>query len=192
MSDETETNTDAMAPAAELTPEERIAALEAQNASLREDLMRALAEIENVRKRGEKSAHDAGLFAIDRFARDLLPVADTLSRALGTVSSAGGDQALAAFIDGVAGTERTLQDAFTRHKLKQVGAPGDPFDPNLHQAIAQAPSPYPAGAVADVVQPGYTLAERTLRAAMVVVSLGGAPAAASPGDAPGGNVDVTA
>lgn len=196
MQDETEQQPQEEAtPAAEAapagpTPEARIVELEAALAAAKDDHLRALAEVENTRRRGEKQAQDARAYAIDRFAGDLLPVADTLSRALETLSPearAALDDATRNLLDGVAMTERALIDAMGRHNLRRVGAKGDKFDPNLHQAVAQIPSDQPAGAIAEVMQPGYVLGERTLRAAMVAVSLG--QSASAPPAAEGG-VDI--
>lgn len=196
MQEETEQQPqDEATPAAEAapagpTPEARIAELEAALAAAKDDHLRALAEVENTRRRGEKQAQDARAYAIDRFAGDLLPVADTLARALETLTpEARGalDDATRNLLDGVAMTERALIDAMSRHNLRRVGAKGDKFDPNLHQAVAQIPSDQPAGAIAEVMQPGYVLGERTLRAAMVAVSLG--QSATAPPAAEGG-VDI--
>ena len=82
------------------------------------------------------------------------------------------DETLRNLIHGVELTERALIDTFARHGLKRVGAKGDTFDPKVHQAVAQAPSDQPAGTVLEVMQPGYVLGDRTLRAAMVLVSAG--------------------
>ena len=154
---------------------------EAELTKTREELLRALAEVENTRRRGERAAQDARLFAIDKFARDLLPIADNLGRALAALPASARDSAdetVRTAIAGVEMTERALIDAFARHGLKRVGAKGEAFDPNLHQAVAQAPSDLPSGQIAEVMLPGYTLADRTLRAAMVLVSSG--PAATPP------------
>lgn len=151
------------------------AAFEAELAKSRDELLRALAEVENTRRRADRQAQEARTYAIDRFARDLLPVADTLGRALAAVSPQereSADEATRTFLAGVELTERSLVDVFARHGLKRIGARGDAFDPNLHQAVAQAPSDLPAGAVLEVMQPGYVLGDRTLRAAMVLVSAG--------------------
>ncbi|MES1198970.1 MAG: nucleotide exchange factor GrpE [Pseudomonadota bacterium] len=172
---------------------------EAELAKTRDELLRALAEIENTRRRADRQAQDARAYAIDKFARDLLPIADTLGRALETLSPEareGADQATRTMIAGVEMTEKALVDAFARHGLKRVGAKGEAFDPNLHQAVAQAPSDVPAGKVAEVMQPGYVLGDRTLRAAMVLVSAGQAsapppaPAAPSGGDNASGGIDI--
>lgn len=153
-------------------------ALEAQLAKARDEMLRALAEVENTRRRAERQAAEARAYAIDRFAVDLLPVADTLGRALAAAPRDDVDEGFRNLLTGVELTERAMLEAFGRHGLKRVGAKGDMFDPNIHQAVAQAPSDQPAGAVLEVMQPGYVLGDRTLRAAMVLVSAGsGAPGA---------------
>jgi molecular chaperone GrpE len=161
-----ETNAQADGEATEGNP------LEAELAKARDELLRALAEVENTRRRADRQVQDARAYAIDRFAADLLPVADTLSRALSSAPREGGDETLRNLLTGVEMTERALLEAFGRHGLKRVGAQGETFDPNRHQAVAHAPSPQPAGTVLDVMQPGYVLGDRTLRAAMVSVSAG--------------------
>jgi molecular chaperone GrpE len=167
---------DGEAAAVETTPADA-AAFEAELTKARDELLRALAEVENTRRRAERQAAEARTYAIDRFAGDLLPVADTLGRALAAAPRDSADEALKTLITGVELTERALIEAFARHGLRRVGAKGDVFDPNLHQAVAQAPSDQPAGTVLEVMQPGYVLGDRTLRAAMVLVSAGGgAPA----------------
>jgi len=171
--------------------EERIAQLEMALAHMRDEHLRALAEVENVRRRGERAAQEARVFAIDRFARDLLQIADSLGKAL-ELAPVVEDPTVRTLIEGVAITENTLLDVFARHGLARVGAKGEKFDPNIHNAVAQIPSDAPAGMVAEVFQPGYRLAERTLRAAMVAVSLGGgepAKPAAENGDA-GSTIDI--
>ncbi len=184
--DEAEKQTEAPEPAPETTEgptNEELAYQQAQAeiAKLKDDLLRALAETENTRRRGERQAQEARAYAIDKFARELLPVADNLGRALETlpedIRASAGDT-ITTFIEGVALTEKALLEAFGRHGVRRIGVKGEAFDSNLHQAVAQIPSDAPAGSVAEVFQPGYMLAERTLRPAMVAVSAGGAPAAA--------------
>jgi len=99
-------------------------------------------------------------------------VADTLSRALQAAPRDDVDEGFRNLLTGVELTERALLDAFARHGLKRVGAKGEAFDPRIHQAVAHIPSDQPANAVAEVMQPGYVLGERTVRAAMVAVSSG--------------------
>ena len=166
---QTEKNSEA-AEATESAPD--AAAFEAELVKARDELLRALAEVENTRRRADRQAQEARVYAIDRFAADLLPVADTLSRAIGAAPRDGADEGMRNLLAGLELTERSLIDAFARHGLKRVGAAGEPFDPNIHQAVAQTPSDKPAGVVLEVMQPGYVLGDRTLRAAMVVVSGG--------------------
>jgi molecular chaperone GrpE len=174
MTNETDEQVQDAAEAGADTPD--LAALQAELAKARDDMLRALADAENTRRRAERQAADARLYAIDRFAADLLPVADTLTRALQAAPRETSDEALRNLITGLELTERSLLDAFARHGLRRVGAKGDAFDPNLHQAVAQAPGDQPAGAIQEVMQPGYVLGDRTLRAAMVLVSAGAAGA----------------
>ena len=149
-----------------------VEALQAEVAKARDDMLRALADAENTRRRAERQAAEARVYAIDRFAADLLPIADTLHRALQTAPRDSADDAIANLITGLELTERVLVEAFARHGLKRVGARGEPFDPKFHQAVAQAPGDQPAGSVQEVMQHGYVLGDRTLRAAMVLVSAG--------------------
>jgi molecular chaperone GrpE len=181
------------AAAEPVVAERTVADVEAELAQVKDQMLRALAETENARRRAEREAAEGRVYAIDRFARDLLAVADNLGRALQAMSPeqrAAADESLKTVIDGVEMTERALIEIFGRHGLKRVGARGDKFDPNLHQAVAQIPSDAPAGAIADVFQPGYVLGERTLRAAMVAVSLGAAANESPPPAEGGGSVDI--
>jgi molecular chaperone GrpE len=151
----------------------KLQAAQAEIETLKDAGLRALAESENIRRRAEREKTDARLYAIDKFARDLLSVADNLGRAITTAPEAfKGDPAFDGYVTGVEMTERELQGAFERHGLTKIGAKGDKFDPAFHQAVAQIPSDLPAGEVAEVFQPGYVLGGRTLRAAMVAVSAG--------------------
>lgn len=177
MTNETNAEPDAALESGEAQAAPDVATLEAELAKVRDDMLRALAEAENTRRRAERQAAEARVYAIDRFAADLLPVADTLGRALAAAPRDDVDEGFRNLLTGVELTERAMLDAFARHGLKRVGAKGEAFDPNIHQAVAQAPSDQPAGVVLEVLQPGYVLGERTLRAAMVLVSAGPANAA---------------
>lgn len=182
------TNESNAQPTPDATPETApdTSAFEAELAKARDDVLRALAEVENTRRRAERQAQDARIYAIDRFANDLLPIADTLARALAAAPREDTDEGFRNLLTGVELTERLLLEAFGRHGLRRVGEKGETFDPNLHQAVAQAPSDQPAGKVAEVMQAGYVLGDRTLRAAMVLVSSG--QTASGGGDAR--NVDI--
>jgi molecular chaperone GrpE len=171
MTNEANAQTETQEPAAE--PQVETSPFEAELAKARDELLRALAEVENTRRRADRQTADARAYAIDRFANDLLPVADTLTRALGAAPKDGADEAVRNLIDGLELTERSMLDAFARHGLRRVGTKGEAFDPKIHQAVGHAPSDQPANTVVDVLAPGYVLGERTLRAAMVSVSAGG-------------------
>lgn len=175
-----EPNVETEAEDTDATPSPEVAALANELAKARDDMLRALADAENTRRRAERQVQEARTYAIDRFAGDLLPVADTLARALQAAPRDDMDEGFRNLLTGVELTERALIDAMARHGLKRVGAKGEVFDPNVHQAVAQAPSEFPAGHVAEVMQPGYVLGDRTLRAAMVLVSAGQATVGPAP------------
>lgn len=143
--------------------------------------LRAAAEADNVKRRSENQMNDARAFAIQRFARDLLGVADNLQRALGAAPK-DADAASAALITGLEMTEKSLLAAFETNGLKRVApSAGEAFDPHLHQAMMEQPSSdVPGGAVLQTMQAGYELFGRTVRPAMVVVAAKGSqPASAS-------------
>ena len=172
-----------------------VAALQEELAQTKEHLLRALADQQNALRRAERQTQDARAYAIDRFANDLLPVADNLRRAIEAVpADARSQEALNTLLVGVELTERIMLETFAKNGLKPVGAKGEAFDPNLHQAVAQIPSDAPAGAVAEVMQQGFLLNGRTVRPALVALSLGQSaaapPTAPASGGEPGGQVDV--
>jgi molecular chaperone GrpE len=136
--------------------------------------LRAAAEADNVRRRTENQLNDARAFAIQRFAKDLLGVADNLSRAL-QAAPKDAEGAAAGLVTGMELTEKSLIGAFAANGLKQVApAPGDAFDPHLHQAMMEQPSEtVPGGSVIQTMQAGYELFGRTVRPAMVVVAAKG-------------------
>lgn len=150
-------------------------ALRAEVAELNDRILRLAAEVENTRRRGEREKADAGRYAISNFARDLLTVADTFERALAAAPGKG-EQATAetitSLLTGLKLTERELLSVLERNGVRRVYPKGEKFDPNLHQAVAQAPGSAPAGYVEEVAQPGFTIGDRVLRAAMVIVSTG--------------------
>lgn len=161
--------------------DEATAKLEQEKAELKDKLLRALAEMENLRRRTEKEVADTRAYAISAFARDMLSVADNLRRAVETVPEEArkADERLSALIEGVELTERELAKALERHGVRKLDPAGEKFDPNLHQAMFEAPHDKLAkGQVHTVVQPGYAIGERVLRPALVGVS-SGTPAAAN-------------
>jgi molecular chaperone GrpE len=135
--------------------------LTAENAGLKEQVLRYAAEAENIRRRAEREANDARAYAIQKFARDLLTVADTLGRALSAPPEAD-DAAVKGFVVGVEMTAKALQTAFETNGLKRIEpAKGTKFDPHQHQAMMEQPSTeVGAGAVIQTLQPGYELLGR--------------------------------
>jgi molecular chaperone GrpE len=174
----------------ELPPEtaapDPIAALEAEKLDLKDKLLRTLAEMENLRRRTEKEVSDAKTYGVTSFARDMLGVADNLRRALESLtadSRAALDASAKSVVEGVELTERELLKTLERHGVKKLEPLGQKFDPNMHQAMFEAPDPNHAkGHVVAVVQSGYAIGERVLRPALVGVSAG-APKAEPPADA---------
>ncbi len=146
-------------------------AARAEIAALKEQMLRYAADAENTKRRAEREANDARAYAIQKFARDLLGVADNLSRALAHEPTAD-DPAVKNFVLGVEMTEKELQGAFERNGLKRVApARGEKFDPHQHQAMAEQPGADVApGSVLELMQPGYELLGRLVRPAMVVVA----------------------
>jgi molecular chaperone GrpE len=156
------------------------AALKAENAELKDRLLRALADVENIRKRAERDRRDGETYGATRLARDLLSVHDNFARAMDSVT----DQVRAAapgLIEGIELTRRDLLSAFEKHKIVSIDpAPGERFDPNRHQAMFEAPIPgTKAGEIIQVMNVGFTIGDRLLRPAQVGVSSGG-PVAKAP------------
>jgi molecular chaperone GrpE len=160
--------------------------LAAENAELRDRLMRTIADMENLRRRTEREKQDASRYAIGRFAEDILSVGDNLARALATVDEAtraDANEATSNLIDGIEVTERGLHNVLSRHGISRIAPEGERFDPNFHQAIFEVENPaVPAGTVVQVLQAGYIIGDRVLRPAMVAVAKGGPKAGA--GDTP--------
>ena len=171
-----EAETELEEEAIELTPEQQILALEIEKQEMRDQLLRAMAEMENLRKRSEREKTDARVYAIEKFARDLLSVSDNMARALEALPEAerealtDGGKGL---LGGIEMTQKELHTVLTRHGVTVIDAePGAAFDPNLHQAVANIPSDHPNGTIASLFQAGWRIGDRTLRAAMVAVSAG--------------------
>jgi molecular chaperone GrpE len=134
-----------------------------------------VAESQNMRRRAQQDVEKERKFGIERFARDLLSVGDNLGRAL-SAAPADLDPAMKNLVVGVQATERELLSVLERHGVTRIAALGQPFDANLHQAMMEIDDPsIPAGTVVQEMIPGYLLAGRLLRAAMVAVSKGGPP-----------------
>ncbi len=155
---------------------EAVVALEKERDQLKDNLLRALAETDNVRKRANRQIEEARLYAVEKFARDLLNVADNLNRAIDSVPAGSRGimtDAVKTALEGVEMTQKELVTALSRHGVTAIDAsPGAAFDPALHQAVTQVPSHQPAGSVAELYQSGWRIGDRTLRAALVAVSAG--------------------
>jgi molecular chaperone GrpE len=170
-------------------PEEARKTPEAEIADLKDRLLRAMAETENVRKRAERERIEAAKYAIVPFARDLIIVADNLARALKAVPEEQKEsQAVRTLIEGVELTGRELDKVFERHDVKRLDPKGEAFDANFHQAVAEVPAPSAApGTIIEVIEAGYVLGERLVRPAMVVVAKA---MSADPPPEPGTNLDT--
>ena len=161
----------------ELDPQSELGEIEmlrAEAADLRDRLLRALAETENTRRRAEREKQDASQYAVTKFARDMLQIADNFARALAAAPAdlrASADPQIKAVLEGVEATERQLLQTMERHGVAIIDTADGKFDPNLHQAIAEVPGgDKPAGSIVDVVQSGYKIGDRLLRPAMVTVA----------------------
>jgi molecular chaperone GrpE len=165
-----------------------IVKLQAENAELKDRVVRTLAEMENLRKRTEKEVADSRAYAVTAFARDIVGVTDNLDRALSAVPAEEAENpALKALAEGVDITNRGLASVLAKHNVVRIDPqPGEKFDPNIHQAIFEVPdTALPSGSVVQVVQAGFTISGRLLRPAMVGVSKGApktAPADVLPSD----------
>jgi Molecular chaperone GrpE (heat shock protein) len=142
--------------------------------------LRIAAEMENLKRRAETQQNDARAFAIQRFAKDLLGVADNLERAL-MAAPKDADGPAAGLVTGLEMTQKALLQAFETNGLKRVAPqPGETFDPHLHQAMMEQPSDtVPGGAVVQTMQAGFELFGRTVRPAMVIVAAKGSGAKAA-------------
>jgi molecular chaperone GrpE len=160
-------------------------ALQAENAELKDRLLRLAAEMENLRKRMEREMADVRSYAITKFARDMLTATDSLSRALLVLppeTRETADGTLKSLIEGIDLTEREMQRLLAVHGVQPIEAEGQKFDPHRHQAMFEVPDPTrPEGTVVQVVQAGYSIGDRVLRPAMVGVAKGG-PATPAAGE----------
>lgn len=162
----------AATPAETSKPATGSSPLEADNADLKDRLLRALAECENVRRRGERLASDARRSAIAEFAREVLTVADNLHRAIEAATLAPTKPtAEASVIEGVRATERTLAKALEKFGIHRIRALGVAFDPHLHEAVQQLQDDeHPPGTIVEVIEDGYMLDDRLLRPTRAIVA----------------------
>jgi molecular chaperone GrpE len=155
------------------TLQKALAELQAEKADLQDKHLRAVAEAQNMRRRAQQDIEKERKFGIERFARDLLSVADNLGRALSALPN-DLDPAMKNVIVGVQATERELLSVLERHGVTRIESIGKPFNADFHQAMMEVRDPsVPAGTVVQEMVPGYLLAGRLLRPAMVAVSKGG-------------------
>ena len=182
----------------DITPEPIVLSPEEQVSTLKDQLLRALGETQNVRRRADREKADASKYAVTNFARDMLTVADNLRRTLESENPSdapteGSDQA---FLEGVEMTERDLLASLDRHGIKQVSPMGKKFDHNFHQAMFEVETAdQDPGVVVQVIQEGFVIGDRLLRPAMVGVAK--APASpdqddGKPDGESGGNLDTEA
>jgi molecular chaperone GrpE len=154
-----------------------VQALIAENASLKDKVLRTLADMENLRRRTEKEVADAKAYGVTSLARDMLTFADNLRRALESVPAETRDAAeagLKSFVEGIELTERDFLSRLTRHGVRKLEPKGQKFDPNFHEALFEIPDESVAsGTVAQVVEDGFAIGERVLRPAKVGVARGG-------------------
>ncbi|HEY8569584.1 nucleotide exchange factor GrpE [Microbulbifer sp.] len=155
--------------AVESAQEIEIASLHQQLAEHKDMVLRAQAEVQNARRRAEQDVEKAHKFGVEKLLKDLLPVVDNLDRALATIDSE--HEAHKAVVEGIELTRKSFIDTLTRNGVEVVDPAGEPFDPELHQAMTQIPNGnVEPNTVLDVFQKGYRLHGRLLRPAMVVVS----------------------
>ncbi len=178
-----ETNQNPADPVADQAPDttppqpteaERLAALESEVQELRDKWLRAEAEMQNLRSRARREAEEARLYAVQKFARDVVETAENLRRGLDSLPPAeeGESELLAKLRNGFEGVERGFVAVLERHGVQKADAAGKPFDADLHQAMAEQPAPegVEPGTVIQAWTPAWTLNGRLLKPAMVVVA----------------------
>lgn len=166
-----ETSTNEQNPETTAPAQDQNEALAKSLQETKEQLLRALAETDNLRKRAQKEKEETAQYAITKFARDLLGVADNLNRAIESLTTTPTPPENDAFVEGVKITEKELLKVFEQYKIKQIEALGQPFNPHFHQAMfEQETTDHPAGTVMTLIQTGYTISDRLLRPALVGVA----------------------
>jgi molecular chaperone GrpE len=158
--------------APEVAEHDRAAELEAQLAEAKAAILYAQAETQNVRRRAEKEAQDAKTYAATGFARDVLSVADNLTRALAAIpEELKTDDKFKGLVTGLEATGRELDSVFARHGISKIVAQGEALDPNRHQAMMEIPSAdAEPGTIVQEIQAGYMIRDRLLRPALVGVA----------------------
>ena len=151
----------------------QIEQLQQQLADAKDQTLRAAAEAQNVRRRAEKDVENAHKYALEKFAAALLPVADNLERTLDVADRS--NEAVKPLLEGVELTHKTLLDALKKFQIEQIDPLGAPFDPQFHEAVSMVDNPAAEpNSVLHVMQKGFTLSGRLLRAAIVMVAKGAA------------------
>jgi len=151
--------------------QQALAAAQDEVATLKDQALRATAELQNVRRRAEQDVEKAHKFGLDKFTNEMLPIIDSLERTLDACSV--DDEATKALREGVEMTHKMFVSGLAKFNIEQVDPQGQPFDPELHQAMSMVPSPdHEANTVMAVMQKGYTMHGRLIRPAMVVVVQG--------------------
>ena len=165
------------APETRPAPDAAVEALQAEVASLKDRVLRTMAEMENLRRRTEREVQDAKSYGVTSFAREIVAVVDNLQRAVASVpaeAKAEASSAMQSFVQGIELTERDLLSRMARFKVQPIETVGTRFDPNRHEALFEMPDEsVPTGTVVQQVETGYVIGERVLRPAKVGVSRGG-------------------
>ena len=167
--------TDLREETAEAAPEvaehDRTAELESQLAEAKQNVLYAQAEVQNVRRRAEKEAQDARVYAATSFARDILSVSDNIARALTAIpAELRADDKMKGLVTGLEATGREIESVFARHGITKIEAMGATLDPNKHQAMLEVPSDAEPGTIVQEMQAGYMIKDRLLRPALVGVA----------------------
>ncbi len=154
------------------SPKEDVDSMEARVQELQDQMLRTQAEMQNVRRRAEIDVEKAHKFALEKFVKELLPVADSLEKAVeSTESQESRDELVVSIREGVEMTLDLFMKSLDKFNVKQLNPVGEPFDPQLHEAMSMVPAPdAEPNSVVAVVQKGYTLNDRLVRPAMVVVA----------------------
>lgn len=153
-------------------PENDVDSMEARMQELQDQMLRTQAEMQNVRRRAEIDVEKAHKFALEKFVKELLPVADSLEKAVeSTENQQSTDELVVSIREGVEMTLDLFMKSLGKFNVKQLNPVGEPFDPQVHEAMSMVPAPdAEPNSVVAVVQKGYTLNERLVRPAMVVVA----------------------
>ena len=145
--------------------------IEEKLAEAQEQVLRTLADSENLRRRLEREKEDLGNYIVSNFAKEILAVVDNLQRAIKSIEDKKEDKnALSTFVEGIELTEKQLISSLEKFKINKINTINEPFDPNLHQAMFEVEgNDYESGKISEVIQDGYTIGDRLLRPAMVGV-----------------------